>query len=131
MSQILHRIKGTKKWEKSEIEDKPFTLICHQGNIDIKPTEDFIILNPETTVYHGSRVEHIDPLAIPYIETILGYPIVNKEERGLSDSHIIGLVDLLFKLEGSKFFIQQPETYLHPKQQQELGSFLSSLEGII
>jgi len=131
MTNILHKTKGKKDWEESEIGDKPLILICHQGNVDIKPEEDFITLDPEVTMYHGSRVKNIDSLAIPYIETILGYPMVNIEERGLSDSHIIGLVDLLFKLKGSKFFIKQPETYLHPKQQQNLGSFLISLEKIM
>lgn len=131
MSQILHKKKGAKLWKTSTLEDQQFIIICHQGNVDVKPTEDFIILDPEITVYHGSRVKNINCLAIPHIEAILGYPIVNIKERGLSDSHIIGLVDLLFKLEGSKFFIRQPETYLHPKQQQALGIFLTSLEKIM
>jgi hypothetical protein len=124
MSKIQHRAKGG-DWKEEEVGDKPLVILTSQGDVDVK--SEHITLDPTTTVWHGEQVKNIDPEAIPIIERILGYPMVVQEERELSDKHIIGLIDLLIKLDRvgvHQVFVKYPETYLHPKQSLELAQFV-------
>lgn len=128
---VKTRVKGQKEWEDTEIDTQPLTVICHQPDVDVKPNNDFLELSPEVTVYHGARVNNIDPTAAEWIEYVLGYPLVDKEDRELADKHVIGLFDLSLKLtiQGKiKIFIKLPETYLHPKCQAKLMEFFHALD---
>ena len=126
MAGISSRVKGQKEWASHDLEDKPLTVVCHQGNIDIKPDNDCLQLTPEYTKYHGYKVDRIDPDAVGWIEHILGYSLVDKEDRADSDAHIIGLCDLsikFMKMGYGKFFVKEPETHLHPSQQVRIADF--------
>lgn len=129
MSKIKHRAVGTSEWIEEEIEDKPLSLLCHKGDVRLKPV-DQIPLNPEMTVYHGQRVVNIDPVAKAWAEHILGYELedITPEDRDISEAHVIGLCDLPVKLMQLKkqalpFFIEKPETYLHPSQQSNIADW--------
>ena len=127
---VSTRVKGQKDWQDTEITTQPFTVICHQPDISVKPKDDFLDMNPEVTVYHGERVNNIDPMAAEWIEHILGYPLVDKEDREIADKHVIGLCDLSVKLTAKgagKIFVSLPETYLHPKQVLNISDFFIAL----
>lgn len=130
-TKVLSKAKGQKNWQEHELDSQPLTVICHQNDIDVKPDpKDMPEMNSEVTTYHGERVVKIDPDAIPWIEYLQGYPVVDIEDRALSDKHIIGLVDLLIKFakQGlTRIFIKEPETHLHPKQQARIMNFISAL----
>lgn len=126
MSQIKSRVVGDSEWVTNEVGDSPMTLICHQGDVRIKPV-DQIPITPEMTVYHGQRVVMIDPVARAWAEHILGYELENvaPDDRDVSEAHIIGLCDLPIKLmqkykKALPFFIKEPETHLHPSQQSRI-----------
>ena len=126
---LLTRSKGKKKWEGTEIETKPLTVICHQNDLDVKP-DDMPEMDSEVTTYHGERVVKIDENAIPWIEYLQGYPVVDIEDRAISDKHIIGLCDLLIKFAKQglgRIFIKEPETHLHPSQQARVMTFINAL----
>ena len=130
MAGISSRAKGQVEFERTEIDLKPLTVVCHQGNVEVKPDDDYLQLTPEYTKYHGYRVDKIDPDAVSWIDHILGYPLIAKELRGDSDAHIIGLCDLsikFMKMGYGKFFIKEPETHLHPSQQSKLADFLTHM----
>lgn len=127
---VSTRSKGEKEWKDTEIDTQPMTFICHKGDIEVKPKDDFLEMNPEVTVYHGERVNNIDPMAAEWIEHILGYPLVDKEDRAMSDKHVIGLCDLSVKLTAKgagKLFVSLPETYLHPAQVANISDFFITL----
>lgn len=117
-------------WDNHEIEDKPLTLICHSGDHQIE-VPDAIEINYDVTRYHGHRVVKIDPIAIGWIQYILGYELedyIQPSDRSNSQAHVIGLVDLPIKLMQKKggclpFFIREPETSLHPSQQSRLADW--------
>lgn len=127
---VSTRSKGEKNWQDTEIDTQPMTFICHKGDIEVKPKDDFLEMNPEVTVYHGERVNNIDPMAAEWTEHILGYPLVDKEDRALADKHVIGLCDLSIKMTAKgmgKLFVSLPETYLHPSQVINISDFFIAL----
>lgn len=127
---VKTRVKGQKEWEDTEIDTQPLSVIVAPPEIAVKPNDDFVTLDPETTVYHGARVDNIDLAAVEWIEWLLGYPLVDKEDRDTMDKHVIGLFDLSLKLtkQGrTKIFIKEPETYLHPKQERLLMTFFHAM----
>ena len=131
MAGIRSRAVGTSEWIEHKIDDDvPMTFICHQGDVRVEPI-DQIPITPEMTVYHGQRVIEIDPVAQAWAEYILGYKLENMFpiERHISEAHVIGLCDLPLKLMQQHkrllpFFIQEPETYLHPSQQARIARWL-------
>lgn len=132
MGEIKHRAVGEEDWTSTDVGDRPMTVICHQGDMRIKPT-DQIPINPEITVYHGQRVVKIDPVGRAWAEYILGYELENlaPSDRDLSEAHVIGLCDLPIKLmqkcrKPLSFFIKEPETYLHPSQQCRIADWAST-----
>ena len=134
MAGIRSRVAGG-QWEDHEIEDRPLTFICHNGQFEIDAPET-IELNYDVTRYHGNRVENIDPVALAWIEFILGFQIerdLKPQDRPDPQAHCIGLVDLPIKLcqkagHGLPFFFKQPETFLHPAQQARITNFLIVLQ---
>jgi len=124
--------KGSSEWKSEYIEGKPLNLICHKNDVDIDSPGAFT-LDPDVTRYHGERVMNIDPSALEWIERILGYPLPDFELRGIVEHHVIGLVDLCFKMPKTgvtTIMVKFPETYLHPAQQAELGSLFTYLAEI-
>jgi hypothetical protein len=136
MAGIRSRGMGGGAWEKHEdvVLDKPFTLLCHQGNVQLE-VDDAIKIDYDMTRYHGQRVVKIDPVAKAWIEFILGYQLerdLQPQDRPDSMAHVIGLVDLPIKLmqkekHGLPFFIKEPETSLHPSQQSRIANFLQCI----
>jgi len=133
MGGIKSRAVGETEWTESDIGEQPLTIICHQGDVRVEPT-DQLPLDSEVTVYHGRRVVNIDPVAKAWAEHILGYQLENvpPEDRVLSEAHIIGLCDLPIKLMQTHkrilpFFVNEPETYLHPSQQSRVMDMFVSI----
>lgn len=134
MPGIRSRGMGGGQWtEHPEVElDKPLNIICHSGNVQIE-MDDVIEINYDATRYHGHRVVKIDPVALAWVEFILGYQIERDllpKDRPDSMAHVIGLCDLPIKLmqkagHGLPIFIREPETSLHPSQQTRIANFLS------
>jgi hypothetical protein len=134
MAGIRSRHLSGGQWENHEIDDKPLTFICHKGDHQID-VPDAIEMNFDVTRYHGNRVEKIDPIALSWIEFILGYELerdLQPSDRPDSQAHVIGLVDLPIKLmqkagSGLPIFFKEPETSLHPSQQVNVTNFLVAL----
>jgi hypothetical protein len=121
-------------WSDHEVEDKPLTLICHKGDVQVE-VPDAIEIDYDVTRYHGKRVVNIDAIALAWIEFIMGYelePHLKPEDRHNSLAHVIGLCDLPIKLmqkakSGLPLFIREPETSLHPSQVVRATEFLVSM----
>lgn len=136
MAGIRSRGMGGGAWtDHPEVElDKPLTLICHQGDVQVD-IDDVIEINYDMTRYHGHRVVKLDPIAKAWIEFILGYQIERDllpKDRPDSMAHVIGMVELPIKLmqkagHGLPIFIREPETSLHPSQQSRIANFLSCI----
>lgn len=133
MAGIRSRVIGQSEWVETDIGDKPLSVICHQGDVVVEPT-DQIPIDSEMTVYHGKRVVKIDPVAKAWAEHILGYQLENisPDARDNTQAHVIGLCDLPLKLmqkykRAIPFFIKLPETFLHPSQQVKIADWMSAM----
>ncbi len=137
MGKIKSRSVNESEWVTHEVDDKPVTFICHQGDVRVEPV-DQVPITPEMTVYHGQRVVVIDPVAQAWAEHILGYRLENvaPDDRDISETHVIGLCDLPIKLMQKykkllPFFIKNPETYLHPAQTVKITDWVISMSNSI
>jgi hypothetical protein len=121
-------------WTEHEVEDRPLTLICHKGDMQVE-VPDAITIDIDMTRYHGNRVVKIDPFAKAWAEYILGYQLedyIQPSDRSDSQAHVIGMCDLPIKLmqqqgKALPFFIKEPETFLHPSQQTCVTDWLVSM----
>lgn len=133
MGGIRYRGIGS-SWDVADFGDKPLTIICHKGDIQVEAT-DQITLDTDVTRYHGERVVKIDPIAQAWIEFILGYELesfIQPSDRTVAQAHIIGLCDLPIKLMQKAgrplpFFIKEPESFLHPSQQSCLADWATAM----
>ena len=121
-------------WDEHDVGDRPLTLICHQGDMQVEAT-DQITLDIDVTRYHGNRVVKIDPVAKAWAEHILGYELedyIQPSDRSNSQAHVIGLCDLPVKLMQKAghplpFFIKEPESFLHPSQQVCISNWMVAM----
>jgi hypothetical protein len=106
--------------ETLTLDAAPLVLLFHNGTFDLG-VKDAVCLDPEATVYHGSRVRVLHPRTAELLAAV-------ERERPIARTavayhHLVGLLDLTLKLkdQGRSLFWKNPEAYLHPWHQANLG----------
>jgi|SRR5581483_222237 len=112
-----------------EVETKPITVICHSGDVNLKPlSEDVLEITPTETVATA------DNLSEPEWALLKTIPVFQKawncvfpdiqppatlKGEGLGYRHIVGMIIMLAKAAtmNKRPYVRFPETYLHPKAQ--------------
>lgn len=114
---------------------KPITLLYGSklSNYNNKYSDCFPV-DIETTTYHAERVENLHKEFDKYFKIVFPDIDLNQEEiksMGLGLKHIIGLVDMLLKLQdmGVPVVLKYPESSLHPKAQLQLADLFIALLG--
>lgn len=122
-----------------EIKSQPLTVLCHPGEMEIE-APDHVLVDPETTVKAANELEPDQWALIREHERFLGWwktlwyevpPPENLAKANLAIRHSVGMCLLLLEAGvGQKpIFLKLPETYMHPKQQAAMISFIHAIMG--
>lgn len=126
--------------QEHKLEGKRLMLLVHQGGLEVHATdEDIFTITAEDTVKAAAIIPaaewaqvRVMPKFVEYFKMVFEFdPPVNLAASTIDVRHVVGMMLLLGKAlaEGKRPFIKLPETYLHPKQQSNIASFLVKLSG--
>lgn len=112
-----------------EIDAKQFTVLCHQGGMELE-VPSHVTIDAEATLARFRQLtveEWSTLLAEPCIKWFLDKVIGPTRSNSSTDvRHVVGMIVLIHEAmaQGKQPFIKYPETYLHPKSQSELAQVL-------
>lgn len=124
---------GSIKETDHEVEAKQLTIICHNGDMELTVKEDDVVeINAEATVARAAKISSEEWATIRTMDRfkeLVGSIIAIPEDlhaSPLATRHVVGMVCLIAETvnAGKRPFLKLPETYLHPRQQAELGDML-------
>jgi len=128
--------------EEIEVEVKPLTIICHQGDMDVKIPNRVEIGSPATLMKAEmltqeeldvvTRVgEKFFDMVFSSVKVSMPYTIDELRNSMTGVKHVVGMLAMIFNalLTGKQMFIKEPETHLHPKQQIGIAQMLMAMTG--
>lgn len=128
------------KTQEHVIDGKPFTMLVHQGGLEVDAVDDDIAtITAEDTVREAAKIPQNEwdmlramPQFIELFKLVFPFdPPVVLAKSTIDVRHVVGMLALIAHAigEGKRPFIKLPETYLHPANQGGLASLLVRLTG--
>ena len=125
--------------ESHEIEEKPITVVAHDGAVNVG-APGHVNIDPMNALFrvdilgeqewHDWRPKLVENFKMVFGDDMRLPASVNTLQAGhLGRRHVVGLLIMIEETlkQGHRPFIRMPETYLHPKQQLGLGDMLIKL----
>lgn len=124
----------------TEVGDKPITLLCHQGDVHLAPSNQ-VEIGPEQTLARAARVTDdewaalcADPSFVQLFHIVFPdidpQPMRKLHREGTGVRHIVGMLLMMAELTPDQQpFLRYPESFLHPSAQSRLAELFVFFTG--